>query len=117
MMRRLGIAFVLACLLALPAVAAEKGAHSKAPRPEEVIAQFQEQEEPGVLPIPLKRKREIMFWMGLALLVFVLATVSLGVAMAVFGKDVFLWHMIFGGLTALLAIVHAATAIAWFWPY
>ena len=106
-------------LLLLGAGAVQAAQAPQAPNPFSVVQPFvaEREQEGGVLKIPLKRKREIMFWMGLVLLASILATVSLGVAMAVFGKDVFLAHMIFGGLSAALAIVHAATAIAWFWPY
>ncbi len=108
--------FAVSLLCALLGVAVPAQAAPPA-QPEQVIAQFQDEDEGGVLKIPTRRKHEIMFWMGIALVVMLLGTVSLGVAMAAFGKDVFLWHMILGGLTAALALAHAATAIAWFWPY
>lgn len=110
---------LLAWLAALGAGVVQAAPAPREPNPLSVVQPFtaEREDEAGVLKIPLARKREIMFWMGLALLVLVLTTVSLGVAMAVFGKDVFVAHMIFGGLSAALAIVHAATAIAWFWPY
>ncbi len=109
----------LAMFLLLGTGAAQAAQAPQGPNPFAVVQPFvaEREEEGGVLKIPLKRKREIMFWMGIVLLVSILTTVSLGIAMAVFGKDVFLAHMIFGGLSAALAIVHAATAIAWFWPY
>jgi hypothetical protein len=37
--------------------------------------------------------------------------------MVVFDKDVFVAHLISAGLSLTLAAVHAATSIAWFWPY
>jgi len=67
--------------------------------------------------ITTSRKHQILFLMGISLLVLLLITGILGVAMVAFGKDVFLPHMIFAGLSLTLAIVHSATAIAWFWPW
>ncbi len=67
--------------------------------------------------IETERKHQILFLMGIVLLVLVLATGGMGVAMVVFDKNVFVAHMICAGLTMTLAAVHAATAIAWFWPY
>ncbi|MDX8407676.1 MAG: hypothetical protein R8L58_04750 [Mariprofundaceae bacterium] len=67
--------------------------------------------------IETERKHQILFMMGLAFLVFLLFTGGFGLAMVVFDKDVFVPHMIFAGLSLTLAAAHAATAIAWFWPY
>jgi len=67
--------------------------------------------------ISTERKHQILFLMGLTLLVLLLITGTLGIAMVAFGKDVFLPHMIFAGLSLTLAAVHSATAIAWFWPW
>lgn len=65
----------------------------------------------------LKDKHKILFAMGAALLFLVIATAALGVAMALFGKDVFVAHMITAGLSVFLAIAHAVTAMVWFFPY
>jgi len=67
--------------------------------------------------IETERKHQILFLMGISLLVLLLITGTLGIAMVAFGKDVFLPHMIFAGLSLTLAAVHSATAIAWFWPW
>lgn len=67
--------------------------------------------------IGTERKHQILFLMGVSLLVLLLITGTLGIAMVAFGKDVFLPHMIFAGLSLTLAAVHSATAIAWFWPW
>jgi len=64
-----------------------------------------------------KRKHQILFIMGISLLVLLFITGSLGVSMVAFDKEVFVPHMIFAGLSLTLAAVHAATSIAWFWPY
>ncbi len=67
--------------------------------------------------IATQSKHEILFWMGLSLLVLVLSTASLGIAMGVFGKEVYVAHMLSAGLSVTLAIVHAVVAMVWFWPY
>ncbi len=67
--------------------------------------------------IGTERKHQILFLMGISLLVLLLITGTLGIAMVAYGKDVFLPHMIFAGLSLTLAVVHSATAIAWFWPW
>jgi len=67
--------------------------------------------------IDTERKHQILFLMGISLLILLLITGTLGIAMVAFGKDVFLPHMIFAGLSLTLAAVHSATAIAWFWPW
>lgn len=67
--------------------------------------------------IETQRKHEILFMMGIALLVLLLTTSTLGIAMVAFGKDVFVAHMIMAGLSMTLAIVHAVTSTVWFWPY
>ena len=67
--------------------------------------------------IELKRKHQILFLMGISLLILLFLTGGFGVAMVVFDKDVFVPHMILAGLSLTLAAVHAATSIAWFWPY
>jgi hypothetical protein len=51
------------------------------------------------------------------LLLFILIAVGLGVAMGVYGKQVFVWHMLFAGLSATLAIVHAIVGLVWFYPF
>ncbi len=63
-----------------------------------------------------QRKHEILFLMGAALLLLLLTTGVLGVAMGVFEKDVFVWHMLSAGLTITLALVHAVVSFVWFYP-
>ena len=67
--------------------------------------------------IGTKRKHQILFLMGISLLVLLFITGTLGVAMVAFDKEVFVAHMIFAGLSLTLATVHAVTSIVWFWPY
>jgi len=85
---------------------------------EAVMQQFAGDDE--VAPerrIETKRKHQILFIMGISLLVLLFVTGTLGIAMVAFDKDVFVPHMIFAGLSLSLAAAHAATSIAWFWPY
>ena len=71
----------------------------------------------GVLAIEDQKKRLIMFFLGAPLLVMILITGGLGVAMGVYGKQVFVPHMLFAGLSMTLAIAHAIVGIVWFFPF
>lgn len=62
-------------------------------------------------------KHKVLFWMGLVLLVLVIATAVVGVNMAFFGKEVFVAHMVLAGGTVFLSIAHAVTAVVWFFPF
>ncbi|MGD8567673.1 MAG: hypothetical protein PVJ39_06275 [Gammaproteobacteria bacterium] len=77
----------------------------------------QDDAETGVIKIGDKRKRQVMFVMGVPLLLFIMITVALGIAMGVFGKDVYVPHMIFAGLSLTLALGHAIVGLVWFWPF
>jgi len=85
---------------------------------EAVMQQFSgDDEESPQRKVQTETKHQILFIMGLSLLILLLITGTLGIAMVGFGKNVFLPHMIFAGLSLTLAAVHSATAIAWFWPW
>lgn len=62
-------------------------------------------------------KRLVMFFMGFPLLLLIFATVSLGIAMVVYGKPVFVAHMVCAGLSLTLAMGHAVVGIVWFFPF
>jgi hypothetical protein len=64
-----------------------------------------------------KDKQRVMFLLGAALLTLVLITGGLGIAMGLYGKQVFVAHMIFAGLSMTLAVAHAIVGIVWFYPY
>ncbi len=64
-----------------------------------------------------ERKHQILFIMGIALLVLIVLTAAYGIAMAIYGKQVFVPHMILAGLTVTLAIAHSVVAIVWFFPF
>lgn len=125
MIARLLPLFIGMLLLAAPVQAA-----STAQAPIQETAQGVEQSSEAVMQqfagddeispqrrIDTERKHQILFMMGGALLLLLLLTGGFGIAMVVFNKDLFLPHMICAGLSITLAIVHSATAIAWFWPW
>ena len=64
-----------------------------------------------------KFRHQLLFFMGLMLLIFIFATAYFGLSMALFGKDVFVPHMICAGVTVFLALVHAVVAVVWFFPF
>ena len=64
-----------------------------------------------------KRKQEIMFIMGIPLLIMLITTAVLGIAMGVFGKKVFVAHMVIASLSLCLAIAHAIVGLVWFFPF
>jgi hypothetical protein len=74
-------------------------------------------EEAEVFEVPERQRHLIMFIMGATLLIFLIVTVTLGVAMALYGKRVFIPHMIFAGFSLTLAIVHSVVAVVWFFPF
>jgi len=117
--------FLLGLLILLPVMAQatiensnQQSDPSRELSSEAVMQQFSgEQEESPERKIELQRKHEILFMMGVALLVLLFLTATMGIAVIAFEKDVFVAHIILAGLTLTLARVHAATSIAWFWPY
>lgn len=67
--------------------------------------------------IPLKEKQQIMFLLGVAVIVLVIITGGLGLAMGIFGKPVFVAHMVFAAFSITMAIVHAIVGLVWFYPF
>jgi hypothetical protein len=110
------LAIVLAFACTLPA-------HAEEAAPEGENAQIlqafnkQHRDEERKKAITDKDKQRIMFMLGVALLSMVLITGGLGIAMGLFGKQVFVPHMIFAGFSMTLAVVHAIVGIVWFFPY
>ena len=74
-------------------------------------------EKSELVAIEDETKRLVMFVMGFPLLLLIIATVALGVAMGVYGKPVFLAHMVCAGLSLTLALGHAVVGIVWFYPF
>lgn len=62
-------------------------------------------------------KHLIMFLMGVPLLILLLITGGLGIATGVYGKHLFIAHMIFAGLTITLALAHVIVGLVWFYPF
>lgn len=62
-------------------------------------------------------KHQILFVMGVILLVLIFITAGLGLSMAMHGKELFVWHMLAAGATVFLSVAHAVTSIVWFFPY
>lgn len=64
-----------------------------------------------------KDKQRVMFLLGVALLTLVLITGGLGLAMGLYGKQVFVAHMVFAALSVTLGIAHAIVGLVWFYPF
>jgi hypothetical protein len=58
-----------------------------------------------------------MFSIGAVLLILLISTASVGIAVAVFGKRLFVVHMVLAGLTVTMALVHVAVGLVWFFPF
>ena len=59
----------------------------------------------------------VLFMLGVPLLILLLITGALGIAMAIYGKQVFVMHMLCAGLTVTLAFVHVIVGLVWFYPF
>ncbi len=77
----------------------------------------QEVKDSDIVDIDDKEKRVVMFFLGVPLLVLLFATGALGIAMGVFGKQVFVAHMVCAGLSMTLAFGHAVVGLVWFYPF
>ena len=118
LLRLLAAIFLLgAVTLALPASAADE------PSAEASGTQILQSFEKAAAPNPQvdaatdRTRRWVMFALGAPLLILLLITGSLGIAMGVYGKPVYLAHMVCAGLSVTLAIVHAIVGIVWFRPF
>jgi len=101
--------------LAAPALAADSASESSGAQ---ILESFEKSAPPApaVSATDLSR-RWVMFALGAPLLVLLLITGSLGIAMGVFGKPVYLAHMVCAALSVTLAIVHAIVGLVWFRPF
>ncbi len=109
------IMFLLAITCTAPVLAAQPASQGQGDAA--LMEQFEQSND--VAPeraISTQRKHEILFLMGAGLLILLLLTAGLGLAMGIWEKDVFTWHMLFAGLTLTLAIVHAVVSFVWFYP-
>lgn len=85
----------------------------------QVMQGFVEQEDAQrkASEISTKERHQILFIMGVTLLILLFITGGLGITMAVTGKSLFLPHMIFAGLSMTLALAHSIVAVVWFFPF
>lgn len=114
------ILLLLGCLL-LPMLvsAADSQETSSAADSLRMLESFAEgqAEKSDIVAIQDREKREIMFFMGVPLIIMLIITVALGVAMVVYQKKVFVAHMVFAGLSLTLALAHAVVGTVWFYPF
>jgi len=113
--------FLFICLIALApfssSYASTSNEKAMSSQTTEIMEQFNQDVE--IAPeraISTERKHQVLFWMGGALLLLVLFAAGFGVAMGIFGKDVFIWHVLSAGLATTLAVAHAVVAFVWFYP-
>lgn len=106
-------------LLMFSATAAVAEGGEQEPAGIEVMSAFTsaEVEEGEAVVISDETKRLVMFFMGVPLLLLLIATTTLGVAMGVYGKPVFVAHMVCAGLSVTLATAHAVVGVVWFYPF
>ncbi len=62
-------------------------------------------------------KRVIMFMLAVPLFILLLVTGGLGIATGVYGKRLFIPHMVCAGLTVTLALAHVIAGLVWFYPF
>lgn len=114
-------ALVALCLFALawPAKATTSENGETAAGAAQVLEGFHaiEEERRQSNEMTTKEKHQIMFLMGISLLVLLLLTAYFGIATGVYGKPLFVPHMVCAGLSVTLAIAHSVVAVVWFYPY
>jgi hypothetical protein len=110
------LATTLSITCTLPAYADEL---SKSGESAQILQEFNKQhlETEHAKAISDKTKQRIMFLLGVLVLTLVLITGGLGLAMGLYGKQVFVAHMVFAALSVTLAIVHAIVGLVWFYPF
>ncbi len=111
-----GVTLVLLVFSATAALAEEAAKESAGI---EVMSAFTSAEvkEGEAVAISDETKRLVMFFMGVPLLLLLIATTALGVAMGIYGKPVFVAHMVCAGLSVTLATAHAVVGLVWFYPF
>ncbi len=86
----------------------------------QILQQFSRQQPQGAAratSIAEHERQVIMFTIGAVLLTLLISTASVGIAVAAFGKPLFLVHMILAGLTVTVALVHVIVGVVWFFPF
>jgi hypothetical protein len=110
------LAVLLSAMSLLPAYAEESSSSGESAQILQAFNQQHRNDERDKAISP-KEKQQIMFLLGVVLITLVLITGGLGVAMGLYGKPVFVAHMVFAGLSVSLAIVHAIVGLVWFYPF
>ncbi len=77
----------------------------------------EQETESDIVKLDDKDKQLVMFVLAIPLLCLLLATGALGIAMGIYGKPVFVAHMVCAGLSITLAIAHAVVGLVWFYPF
>jgi hypothetical protein len=115
---RWGARAALALSLALGAAALVRAADGgPADSAAQVLQSFEKTEAAKAVDETQRTRHKVMFLLGVPLLVLLLITASLGLATGLFGKQLFVLHMLFAGLSVTLAIVHAIVGLVWFFPF
>jgi hypothetical protein len=118
MLRRLLAALAFAAFaVVVPAGAQAPSTASEGSSSSEVLRSFDRANQDLPDAATDRSRRWVMFAMGAPLLLLLLATASLGIAMGVYGKQVYVAHMVFAGLSLTLALVHAIVGLVWFRPF
>ncbi len=111
--------FTIICLFYLPMglASAEDKAVVKGHSDTAIMQQFFTPTDQDAQRISDNNRHKILFFMGIALLILLISTASLGVAMVLYKKRVYVAHMLVAGLTVTLALAHAVVAMVWFYPF
>jgi len=121
--RFLQISAALLCLLMPPLTIQAETVNSAVQQGQDVMRGFTEAERQAEPPdgkqldARTRQRQQILFLMGVGLLISIFTTVGLGIAMALYNKPVFVAHMVFAGISATLALIHAIVAVVWFYPF
>jgi len=111
---------MLVTFLVSPCVAATQSADGSQANGVRILEQFDQQQVKKVKntgAISEHEKQVIIFSMGAPLAVLLLITGGLGIATGVYGKELYVAHMIFAGLTLTLAFAHVIVGLVWFFPF
>lgn len=98
-------------------LAAEPQAPANGPQILEQFDRQQPQRRGGPTVLAEHDKQVVMFSIGAGLLLLLLGTASVGIAVAVYGKPLFLVHMLLAGLTVTVALIHVIVGMVWFFPF
>jgi hypothetical protein len=113
----LALSFLLLARLPVCLADAAPPATSNGPQILEEFGRQTPQRPARATTIAEHERQVIMFTIGTVLLVLLLSTASVGIAVAAFGKPLFLVHMILAGLTVTVALVHVIVGVVWFFPF